>query len=60
MPEGKRLAGMISAQFSETELVERIIEGERCQNKYPNEIGGFRDYHSAREYVRRLKEKLRN
>jgi hypothetical protein len=60
MPEEKRLAGMISAQFSETEIVERIIEGEKRVRKYPNEIEGFRTYHSAREYARRLREKLRN
>jgi hypothetical protein len=60
MPEGKKSAGIISARFSKTELVERIIEGERHQNKYLNEIEGFRSYHSAREYARRLKEKLRN
>lgn len=34
MPKGIRLAGMISAKFSETELVERIIEGEKNAPDY--------------------------
>ena len=55
MPEEKRLAGMISAQFSETELVERIIEGEKRVRRYPNEIG-FRNY----LHLERLREKLKN
>lgn len=34
MPKGIKLAGMISTKFSDTELVERIIEGERNAPDY--------------------------